>query len=113
MPRCHGFDLTGDYPEGNYMTRFLGHLVHRDAALRYFWGVYSKQYGIHTWSKVTLKHTQSFLKWVSRHIVCEHGRAYMLDKGTFHTHLGDSGNRGGGEGGGGGGGSSKRRRVTQ
>ena len=75
-----GFDLAGDYPEGNYMTRFLGHLIHRDAALRYFWGVYTKQYGVHTWSKVTLKHTQAFLKWVTRHIVCEHGRAYMLDK---------------------------------
>ena len=80
---CHeatGFDLTGDYPEGNHMTRFLGHLIHRDAALRYFWGVYTKLNGVHTWSKVTLKQTQAFLKWVTRHIVCEHGRAYMLDK---------------------------------
>ena len=82
-----GFDLTGDYPEDNYMTRFLGHVVHWDAALRYFWSIYSTKCSVHTWNEVTLGHAQSFLKWVTRHIVCRYGRAYMLDKAPHKSPI--------------------------
>ena len=82
-----GFDTTGDYPEGNMLTRFLGHLVHRDVALRYFWGVFSKKCAINTWCEVTLAHTRAFLKWVTRHIVCQRGTPYALARISNHSPI--------------------------